>query len=130
MRVIIRQIVCLALMYCVTGPLLLFVEVKAFGTQLFQQALPIVGLSVFFFAFTVGELLLSRRLHQTRKEILTSYYLLMKVIRMILCILICIAYYLLKGNHVTAFCINLFVLYIATMVFSTISHIHMEKKHT
>lgn len=127
MKTLVRQTVCLALTYCILAPLLLLIEIKGFGSQMVQQALPLVALSVFYFAYTVGELMLSRRLHRTAKGILTGYYMLMKVVRMILSILACVVYYLLIEVNILPFCINIFVLYIATMAFSTVCHVRMER---
>lgn len=107
---------------------MLFTEMKVFGQEQAQQALPIVGLCVFFFAFTAGELLLSRRLHRTGKNLLTTYYMAMKVVRMLLSILLFVAYYLAGGANIPAFGINLLILYTATMAYSTVCHVRMEKR--
>lgn len=125
---ILKPIGILALIYCVTGPALLFIEHLCGLDEAISQALPITLLAAFFFFYSYISLLVFHHLYAKKSKGLTGYYLIDKTVRLLLSILILLVYDLAIGRDIAAFAINLFVLYVVTMVFTSYYCIKKEQK--
>ncbi len=71
----IRFFFFLAIVYCILGPVLLFLETHLSGKAALEQALPIALLSVFFFAYSLASLTVFHKLLRNNGKSLTTYYL-------------------------------------------------------
>lgn len=128
MMKILKPIGMLALIYCVVGPILLLVEHICGLDEATSQALPITLLSFFFFFYSFISLMIFYHLYSKKSKGLTGYYLIDKTVRLLLSILILLVYDLACGRDIAAFAINLFVLYLVTMVFTSYYCIKKEQK--
>ena len=124
----LKPIGILALIYCILGPILLFVEHICGLDEAINQGLPITLLSAFFFFYSYISLLIFHHLYSKKSKGLTGYYLIDKTVRLLLSILILLVYDLAYGRDIAAFAINLFMLYIVTMVFTSYYCIKKEQK--
>ena len=125
---LIKPLSVLALVYCIIGPILLFIERSWEGTEALHQALPITLLAVFFFIYSFLSLALFHRLLSKNSKALTSYYLAGKTLRLLLSIIIITGYGILIREGLLIFAINLFIYYIVTAIFSSIYCIKEENK--
>lgn len=131
---IVKPLGLLALAYCLVGPALYFTEFYLIDKQLSQQqVIPTILLATFFYVYTFISLLIFQRLLIQNSSSLTSFYLASKILRILVCILIIIIYGILKSDSLLVFAINLFILYIVTVVISSVYCIREEnsknKKH-
>lgn len=125
---IMKPISLLALIYCCVGPLLLVLEQYSCNVPPAQQALPITLLAVFFFTYSLLELYLFDRLISSGSKKLTHFYLVSKMTRLMLCVLILVGYGFLVREGLLTFAINLFAFYMVTMVFTTVCCTIAERK--
>ncbi len=106
----IRFFFFLAIVYCILGPVLLFLETHLSGKAALEQALPIALLSVFFFAYSLASLTVFHKLLRNNGKSLTTYYLADKTFRLLLCMTILAVYGFLIQTSLLLFAINLFPL--------------------
>ena len=126
---ILKPISILALIYCIIGPVLLLTEHLMGLDKEMNQALPITLLSVFFFIYSYISLLIFHNLYSKRNKRLTVFYLIDKIVRLLLSVLILLVYGLICGKDIVAFAVNLFTLYLVTMFFSSYYWIKKEQKY-
>lgn len=129
MMKILKPISILALIYCIIGPVLLFTEHLIGLDKEINQALPITLLSAFFFIYSYMSLLIFHNLYSKRDKRLTGFYLIDKIVRLLLSVLILLVYGLICGKDIVAFAVNLFTLYLVTMFFSSYYWIKKEQKY-
>lgn len=108
-----------ALVLCVACPLLFLAEHHYRGSEAVQQAWPLMLTAMICFAVTALDFFLGERLRRTQSQALTGYYLLMKAVRMLVLILFFVAYALVSGENLLLFSLNLLVLFVITVAFST-----------
>lgn len=118
MKSLLKPFAILALIYCLLGPVLLFLEVQVSGSEALQQAFPIAVVSVFFFVYSTLSLSVFWQMKTKRKGLMTSYYLATKLIRLMLTMFLIIAYALLVRENLLLFAIGVFVYYIVTMLYT------------
>ena len=105
------------LIICILGPLLLLTEVYFYNSQAQQQIGPIFLVGIFFFIFTTIEIFFGAWLHKQRNKIITSYYLLMKIVRILVLSIIIVVYALMGGSNLQLFAMNVFAFYLVTLFF-------------
>lgn len=118
----------LALIYCCLGPILLLVESQFTSVQPMRLAAAITFLAIFFFSYSMLSLTVFKRLINQKSKLMTSYYLADKMIRLIACILIIVVYGLLVKTDILIFALNLFVYFVATVVYTSYYCIKEENK--
>ena len=129
MRKVLKPIGILALIYCFIGLVLLFSEHFMGLDKAINQALPITLLSVFFFTYSFISILIFHNLYSKRSKRLTGFYLIVKVVKLLLSILILLVYGLIGGKGIIVFAVNLFTLYLVTMLFWSYYWIKKEQKY-
>ena len=118
-----------ALALLLTGPLLLLGETWITGRAALQQALPISILAAVFFATMLIEQYVLRYLRQTKGgKGVTGFYLLSKMLRLLLAIAMLLVYAFAIRTNIVLFAVNLFVCYIVTVVLSSIFCVKGEQK--
>lgn len=115
-----------ALVLCVACPLLFLAEHHYRGSEAMQQARPLMLTAIVCFAITALDFFLGDRLQRTQSKALTGYYLLMKVVRMLVLILLFIVYALVSGENLLLFSLNLLILFVITVAFSTVHYTKAE----
>lgn len=120
----------LMVLYCVLAPILLLVENVMVGTDVYAQVFPMFLLSVGFFAYSMGSLALFRHLWNKKSAALTGYYLVDRVIRLLLCVAVLIVCgFVMPRDRFFVFAINMFAFYVVTVLATTIYNIKVEKKY-
>ena len=118
-----------AMALLLAGPLLLFGEAWIVGSAALQQALPISVLAAVFFATMLLEQYALRYLRRAKDgKGVTGFYLLSKMLRLLLAIAMLLAYALAIRTNIVLFAVNLFVCYIITVVLSSIFCVKGEQK--
>lgn len=128
MKKIVKPALFMALVFCVVGPLSLFIEQQVVGRDALHQALPIALLASFFFTYSFCSLLVFQRLISNKGKVAPAYYMADKMLRLLLCAILLVIYGCLKRPDIILFSVNLFVFYLTTMVFTNIYCIREEKK--
>ena len=94
-----------------------------------QQALPISVLAAVFFATMLLEQYALRYLRRAKGgKGVTGFYLLSKMLRLLLAIVMLLAYAFAIRTNIVLFAVNLFVCYIITVVLSSIFCVKGEQK--
>ena len=117
---LIKPLSILALIYCCLGPLLLIVETKIANVPPTQHALSITLLAIFFFSYSLLTLHIFNKLIAIKSKSVTHFYLISKTLRFFLCIVLIVIYGVITREGLLAFAINLFVFYMATVIYTTI----------
>lgn len=124
----LKKIIILAVIYCVVGPLLLLAETAMSGTAARTQAGAITFLAVFFFTFSFVTMRIHQNLQKSQKtEILSTYYLAIKMIRLLLSAVLLVLYGFLFKESTILFAANLVVFYLITAVYMSIYFVKQEK---
>ena len=118
------------LMYCLLAPILYIMEYYIGGQEIIRMALPLCLLALFFFLVTSCEMLIVRQWKATNSKILTNGYLMLKMMRLLLSVILLTCYLLLKGPQPLYFAISLLVFYFAAIIFTTIIYVKSERKQT
>ena len=126
---LIKPLSILALIYCCLGPLLLIVETKVAHISPTQQAFPITLLAIFFFAYSLLSLYIFNKLIDNHSKSVTHFYLISKTLRFFLCMVLIVIYGVITREGLLAFAINLFVFYMATVIYTTIYCAKAEYKN-
>ena len=118
-----------ALVLLIAGPLLLFGETWIVGSAALQQALPISVLAAVFFATMLLEQYALRYLRRAKGgKGVTGFYLLSKMLRLLLAIALILDNAFAQRTNLDLFGVHLFVLYIITVVLSSIFCVKGEQK--
>ena len=128
LRTTIKAQMLKALAFCVTGVLLLLIEQACSGrVAAIQQIVFIIGLSGVFFA--MGLMVNSIYLSLVRKgsKQLMGFFLLCKLARFVVAVLLLVIYALADGSNLLLFAINLLVIYLVEMVLSVIYYARVER---
>lgn len=113
---------------CFLGPILFLLEVHLKGPQAQQQLAPITLVSIMFFVLTALEISAGAWLHKTNSKAITGYYLLMKVVRLLVIAMIIIIYGLLGCQNVLLFAVNVIVFFFVTLIYTS-AHFVMVEYH-
>lgn len=128
LRTTIKTQMLKALAFCVTGVLLFLIE-QACSDRVaaIQQIVFIIGLSGVFFA--MGLMVNSIYLSLVRKgsKQLMGFFLLCKLARFVVAVLLLVIYALADGSNLLLFAINLLVIYLVEMVLSVIYYARVER---
>ena len=111
---------------CVLGPILFLLEVHLKGPQAQQQLAPITLVSIMFFVLTALEISAGAWLHKTNSKAITGYYLLMKVVRLLVIAMIIIIYGLLGCQNVLLFAVNVIVFFFVTLIYTSAYFVMVE----
>lgn len=107
------------LILCLLGPILFLLEVHLKGPQAQQQLAPITLVGILFFVLTALEISAGAWLHKTNSKAITGYYLIMKVVRLLVIAMIIIIYGLLGCQNVLLFAINVIVFFFVTLIYTS-----------
>lgn len=127
MKNLLTPLLILSIGYLLLGPVLLFVEFAIIGSDALIQAFPIALTAVFFFAYSMLSLAIFNRILKKGRKGLVGYYLADKMIRMILCILIVVVYGVIGKPGLIPFSVNLFILYLFTVIYCNIYCVKQDK---
>ncbi len=128
LRTTIKAQMLKALAFCVTSVLLFLIEQACSGrVAAIQQIVFIIGLSGVFFA--MGLMVNSIYLSLVRKgsKQLMGFFLLCKLARFVVAVLLLVIYALADGSNLLLFAINLLVIYLVEMVLSVIYYARVER---
>lgn len=128
LRTTIKTQMLKALAFCVTGVLLFLIEQLLSGrTAAIQQFVFIIGLSGVFFA--MGLMVNSIYLSLVRRgsKQLMGFFLLCKLARFVVAVLLLVVYALVDGSNLLLFAINLLAIYLVEMVLSVIYYARVER---
>lgn len=128
MKKLLTPTLWLTLLYCLVGPMSLYVEQWIWGRDALWQAPVITLLAIGFLIYTFCSLLIFHRLQEAKDNVPSVYYLADKMLRLLLSAIALAVYGFMARESVLHFAINLFVLYLTTMVFTNIYCIRQEKK--
>ena len=113
------------LLMVVTGILAMLI-VQAFGVTF--PLIPVIGCGSALLVFNVFAFLLYCRVLQSMPKSATMYLMLVKVIRMLLCIMFIAAYGMFDGPSLMTVAATILALYLAALVHGSIFYVRMEKK--
>ena len=128
LRTTIKAQMLKALAFCVTGVLLFLIGQACSGrVAAFRHIVFIIGLSGVFFA--MGLMVNSIYLSLVRKgsKQLMGFFLLCKLARFVVAVLLLVIYALADGSNLLLFAINLLVIYLVEMVLSVIYYARVER---
>ena len=128
LRTTIKAQMLKALAFCVTGVLLFLIAQACSGrVAAIQQIVFIIGLSGVFFA--MGLMVNSIYLSLVRKgsKQFMGFFLLCKLARFVVAVLLLVIYALADGSNLLLFAINLLVFYLVEMVLSVIYYARVER---
>lgn len=116
-----------AVTLCVSCVLLFIIELLLAGRDAAVQQTPYMVLTatLFFALSTLGSLLYKVVMQQGGKRAI-SYYLLDKVVRLFLTIVLMVLYAFANGSNLLLFAINLLVLYMVSIITSIIFYAKVE----
>ncbi|GEM_PF-4595639 len=124
----IRNITILALLYIILGPAIFWIEAQFMDPSLRGiTALAIVIMAVCFFAYSLMEMFLLKRFRETQPESVITLGMTFKGFRLLFTIAAVLVKAFSGGDDTKFFCINLFLFYLATMLFMTIINVKYEK---
>lgn len=127
LKLLLRNIAIIGLVLLILGPILFFVEGIFCLEESGLNAVKIAVIGVVFFAYTLLSLFVHQHLLLGRSNLLISYYLLDKILRLFVAIALLIAYKFYVEKGLVLFAINLFVYYLTTALLTTIYSIKTEK---
>lgn len=128
MKRVIAPLSVLAVLLCIFSPALLYVDQILVGREGLRQMPWIIAMAVFFFTYTFCSLLVFHKGLQQKGAVSPAYYMGDKAIRFLCCALSVAIYGFAVREGILPFAINLFVLYLVTMLFTNIYCIRQEKK--
>mgnify|MGYP001775093805 FL=1 len=108
-----------------TGMLAILI-VQAFGKAF--PFIPVIGCGVALLVFNVFAFLLYFRVLQSMPKTVTMYLMLIKVIRMLLCVMFIAAYGMLGGPSLLTVAATVLAFYLVALVHESIFYVRMEKK--
>lgn len=124
----LKALVILAVIFCLVGPLLLLCETAIVGAAAKTQVIPITLLAIFFFAYSYVSMQIQKRLLEQESKILPTFYLAVKMIRLLLCVGFLLVYGLLFRESIVMFAANLVVFYVIAVVYMSLYFIQQEKR--
>lgn len=122
-----KQLGFIALVLFMVGPILFFTQHPFLGEWSGKNAICITVITTLFFAYTAGSLFIHRILLKQRSALLISYYLLDKILRLGLGIIMLLFYKFYVDQQLLLFAVNVFVCFSITAVLTTIYSIKAEK---
>lgn len=129
MKKVIAPLSFLAMLLCIFSPTLLYVDQILIGREGLRQMPWIIAMAVFFFTYTFCSLLVFHNSLQKKGVVSPTYYMGDKAIRFLVCALSVVVYGFAIRDGILPFAVNLFVLYLVTMLFTNIYCIRQEKKY-
>ena len=129
MKKVIAPLSILALLLCIVSPMLLYVDQVLIGREGLRQMPWILAMAVFFFTYTFCSLLIFHKSMREKGNASPAYYMVDKAIRFLVCALGVAVYGFVVRDGILPFAVNLFVLYLVTMLFTNIYCIRQEKKY-
>lgn len=127
MKRLLTPMLWLTLLYCLVGPLLLYVEQWVWGRDALWQAPVITLLAICFLVYSFCSLLIFHRQLEKKGCVLPAYYLADKMLRLLLSAVALVFYGFIVREGILHFSINLFAFYLTTMFFTNIYCIRQEK---
>lgn len=128
LRTTIKTQMLKALAFCVTGVLLFLIEQLLSGrTAAIQQIVFIIGLSGVFFAMGLMVNIIYLSLVRRGSKQLMGFFLLCKLARFVVAVLLLVVYALVDGSNLLLFAINLLAIYLVEMVLSVIYYARVER---
>ena len=129
MKKVIAPLSLLAMLLCIFSPTLLYIDQILVGREGLRQMPWIIAMAVFFFTYTFCSLLIFHKSLQKKGVVAPTYYIGDKAIRFLVCALSVAMYGFAVRDGILPFAVNLFVLYLVTMLFTNIYCIRQEKKY-
>lgn len=113
------SVLLLAVGFLLLAPALLFVEYRWWHAPLIPMAREILGLSIFFFTFTLCELWIVGSLREKKAAYFVGANLGFSLLRLFCTVGIIFYFKLQEQMHFTLSFVNVLVCYFATLLFST-----------
>lgn len=123
-----KSLITKAITICVTGALLLLFELLLAGTNVAMQQAPLLlVIATLIMAVNVLSSMVYKWIMKDGGRHAIGFYLIDKVVRFFLVIVIVLIYALADRRNLLAFALNLLVLYIADAVTSMICYVSIER---
>ena len=123
-----KSLITKAITICVTGALLLLFELLLAGANVaIQQAPLLLVITILIMAVNVLSSMVYKWIMKDGGRHAIGFYLIDKVVRFFLVIVIVLIYALADRRNLLAFALNLLVLYIADAVTSMICYVSIER---
>lgn len=123
-----KSLITKAITICVTGALLLLFELLLAGTNVAMQQAPLLlVIATLIMAVNVLSSMVYKWIMKDGGRHAIGFYLIDKVVRFFLVIVIVLIYALADRRNLLAFALNLLVLYIADAVTSMICYVSIEQ---
>ena len=123
-----KSIITKAITICVTGALLLLFELLLAGANVAMQQAPLLlVIATLIMAVNVLSSMVYKWIMKDGGRHAIGFYLIDKVVRFFLVIVIVLIYALADRRNLLAFALNLLVLYIADAVTSMICYVSIER---
>lgn len=123
------SLVLKAVSFCLTGVLLFFAERSFMGQEGAVQQVPyIILITTLFFALGLLGNMVFLGLARKNSKYIMGYYLLFKVVRLLLAVVLLVIYAIAVRHNLLAFAVNVLVLYVVEMVLSIMHCTRMERK--
>ncbi|MDO5075044.1 MAG: hypothetical protein Q4D66_04100 [Bacteroidales bacterium] len=125
----LKSILILALVFLCLAPALLFFEQKWSGVDLVLMAQQIMGLAIFYFAFTILELWVVGQLREKGPAYFVGANLGFSLLRLFCTVGLIFYFKQQEEAYFTTAFVNVLIFYFATLLFSTLLR-HREDSHT
>lgn len=123
-----KSLITKAITICVTGALLLLFELLLAGANVAMQQAPLLlVITILIMAVNVLSSMVYKWIMKDGGRHAIGFYLIDKVVRFFLVIVIVLIYALADRRNLLAFALNLLVLYIADAVTSMICYVSIER---